>query len=302
MEKISTGTTTSASKVEELVLTGNELKNKIKKSFFNYAGIFIGIFLMFAVVVIVTTDISFASFEEVKALGLDFFLLFFCSYSMYVNCSDSGMRNGLTSKTYFDATNKFEELKQKILSNDLQAFLPSFCKHYIENELRTSRLEVLGVVGITYEEYLSKYVTLGTEDIDKLEGISESQKKAIKQANRIKPIKLTPEMIMKQGRGSSRRSPLSISPKTKKAFVFTYKIVTMLLVSLMVILVIIKNGDKTFWEVFTACIIRLLTVIMNGFSGYKFGYENIVFDTVNFMTDQTDLMRQMIHFAETKTE
>ena len=90
---------------------------------------------MFAVVVIVTTDISFASFEEVKALGLDFFLLFFCSYSMYVNCADSGMRSGLISKTYLEASNLFEELKHKILTNGMQAFLPSFCKHYIEEEL-----------------------------------------------------------------------------------------------------------------------------------------------------------------------
>ena len=302
MDKISTSTTTPTSKVEELVLTGNEIKTKIKKGFANYAGIFIGMFLLFAVVVIETTDISIASFEELKAIGLDFFLLFFCSYSMYVNCSDSGMRSGLISNTYLEASSKFEEFKLKILTNSLQAFLPGFCKHYIENELKNSRLEVLGVVGITYEEYLAKYVALGTDDIDKLQGVSESQKKAIKKANSIKPIKLTPEMIMKRGRGSSRRSPLSVSPKTKKAFVFTYKIVTMLLVSVMVILVIIKSGEKTFWEVFTACTIRLITVIMNGFSGYKFGYENIVFDTVNFMADQTDLMRQVINFAESKTE
>lgn len=298
MEKIPV----NATKMEETFLEVHALKNRIKKGFFNYAGIFIGIFLMFAVVVIVTTDISFASLDELKALGLDFFLLFFCSYSMYVNCSDSGMRNGLISKTYIESSSQFEELKHKILSNGLQTFLPNFCKDYIEEELKTSRLEVLGVVGITYEEYLKKYVTLGPSEIDELEGVSESQKKAIKRANSIKPIRLTPEMIMKRGRGFGRRSPLSISPKTKKAFVFTYKIVTMLLVSLMLILVIIKNGDKPFWAVFTSCVIRLLTVVMNGFSGYKFGYENIVFDTVNYMDDQTDLLRQVINYAEAKNE
>jgi hypothetical protein len=300
MEKISANTTASASKMEETFLEVHALKNKIKKGFFNYAGIFIGIFLMFAVVVIVTTDISFASFDELKALGLDFFLLFFCSYSMYVNCCDSGTRNGLLSKTFSDSSSIFEELKHNILSKGLQTFLPSFCKDYIEEELKTSRLEVLGVVGITYEDYLNKYVTLGSTEIDALDGISEAQKKAIKRANSIKPIKLTPEMIMKRGRGSSRRSPLAISPKTKKLFVFTYKFATMLLISLMLILVIIREGDKSFWTIFTSCVIRLLTVITNGFSGYKFGYENIVFDTVNYMDDQSDLMRQVINYAETK--
>jgi hypothetical protein len=37
---------------------------------------------------------------------------------------------------------------------------------------------------------------------------------------------------------------------------------------------------------------------LNGFSGYKFGYENIVFDTTNYMNDQTDLMEQALQYFE----
>jgi hypothetical protein len=44
--------------------------------------------------------------------------------------------------------------------------------------------------------------------------------------------------------------------------------------------------------------LKMIVVITNGFSGYKLGYENIVFDTTNYMSDQTDLMEQAIHYFE----
>ena len=42
--------------------------------------------------------------------------------------------------------------------------------------------------------------------------------------------------------------------------------------------------------------------VMNGFTGYKFGYENIVFDTVNYMDDQTDLMEQAMQYFDSHPE
>ena len=137
MEKISSGISPqpAISKFEESVVAENQVKNKLKKGFLNYAGIFVGVFLMFAVVVIVTTDISLTSFEEMAALGLDFFLLLFCSYSMYINCSDSGMRTGLASKSYTDALTTFETYKKSIVDRKLQARLPEFCRHFVKEEL-----------------------------------------------------------------------------------------------------------------------------------------------------------------------
>lgn len=49
---------------------------------------------------------------------------------------------------------------------------------------------------------------------------------------------------------------------------------------------------------FAACLLKLFPVVLNGFMGYKSGYENIVVDTVNYMNDQADLMRQLIHYVE----
>lgn len=302
MEKISSGISPqpAISKFEEIVVTENQVKNKLKKGFLNYAGIFVGVFLMFAVVVIVTTDIRLTSFEELAALGLDFFLLLFCSYSMYINCSDSGMRTGLASKLYTDALSTFETYKKSIVERRLQARLPEFCRHFVEEELRNSRLEILAVVGISYKKYLTEYISLSEEDVDAREDevLSKPQREAIKKANAVKPIKLMPEMIMKRGRGSYRRSPLGWKPESKKYLNFGIKFVTTFLVALVMSMIVLDVVIEPTWVIFASVMLKLLAVVMNGFGGYKFGYENIVFDTVNYMSDQVDLMRQAIQYMD----
>ena len=49
---------------------------------------------------------------------------------------------------------------------------------------------------------------------------------------------------------------------------------------------------------FAECILKLFPIVLNGFTGYQSGYNNIVVDTVNYMNDQADLMRQLIHYVE----
>ena len=69
--------------------------------------------------------------------------------------------------------------------------------------------------------------------------------------------------------------------------------VTTLLTSIIVLDVVINPN----WATFAACCLKLMPVILNGFTGYKMGYENIVYDTVNYMSDQIDLIHQFQQFV-----
>ncbi len=298
MDKIPTQQTTSSGDVfEDVVLSEHRAKKKIAKSFFNYAGIVIGAFLMFAVVVIVTTDIRIVSLEQIAPLGLDFFLLLFCSYSMYINCSDSGMRAALSCKSYTDTLSVYESLKASVIERKMQLRLSEFCRYYTETELKNTRMEVLAVVGLTYEEYAA-YLSKSKHDIMTDETLSAAQKKAIIRANSITPIKLTPEMILKRGRSSARRFPLGTKPETKRSINFTTKFASTIVVALLMSIIALDVVVEPTWAIFASCFLKLLTVVINGFGGYKFGYENIVIDTANYISDQTDLMRQAIQYIE----
>lgn len=288
----------SATEFEQTMLSEHAKKKKLAKGFLNNAGIFVGVLLMFAVIVVVTTDIRLTSFEEIAALGLDFFLLLFVSYSMYVNCSDSGMRAGLQSESYTGGYSAFETLKRHIIDTKMQARLGEFCCHYITEELRNSRTTVLAIVGFSYEEYMEKYVGKDDETIQKDKTLSKAQKKAIIKANGVEPVKLTPEMIMKRGRGSGRRAPLGMTPETKKGINFGTKFVFTFFISLAMSIIVLDVVVEPTWVLVATCCLKLMAVVINGFNGYKFGYENIVFDTVNYMNDQTDLMQQAVQYVE----
>lgn len=288
----------SATEFEKSMLSEHAKKKKLAKGFLNNAGIFVSVLLMFVVIVVVTTDIHLVSFEEIAALGLDFFLLLFVSYSMYVNCSDSGMRAGLQSESYTGGFSAFETMKRHIIDTKIQARLGEFCCHYITEELRNSRTTVLAIVGFSYEEYMEKYVGKDKDTIRGDKALSKAQKKAIVKANGIEPVKLTPEMIMKRGRGSSRRAPLGMTPETKKGINFGTKFVFTFFISLAMSIIVLEAVIEPTWVLIATCCLKLMTVVLNGFNGYKFGYENIVFDTVNYMNDQTDLMQQAAQYIE----
>lgn len=304
MEKIETSTKSTApsaaSDFEREIVSRHHHKKRMVKGFLNYAGIFVGVLLMFVVVIIVTTDFRLATKAEIAALGLDFFLLLFISYSMYVSCSDSGMRAGLQSESYTNILSTFESHKKHIIDNKMQVRLGEFCCHYISEELRMARTTILAVVGFSFDEYMEKYVGKDKLTIMCNKDLSKSQKKAIIKANRLEPVKLTPEMIMKRGRGSDRRAPLGIKPETKKGINYGTRFFTTIFISFGLSVIIFEAFKTPSWIVLAACAIKLVTVTMHGFSGYKYGYENIVFDTTYYISDQADLLQQAIQFSEQK--
>lgn len=286
---------------EENVLQEKAKKSKVAKNLINNAGILVGVFIMFAVVVIVTTDIRIVSLTEITSLGLDFFLLFFCSYSMYVACSDSGMRAGLLSKSYNEAIAAYEAKKRAIFDEDLQDGVFDFCRDYVATELKNARMSVLAPAGFTYRPYEVNWMNMSDRDILEADILSEPQKRTLIKANKIKPIKLNPEQIIRKGRNEGKRAPLSISPRTKKKIAFGTKFFTTLFLSLGIALIALEFVQEPSWEAFAAVTLKLLTIVINGFSGYKFGYENIVVDTVDYLSDQTDLLEQAYNFIKKNT-
>ena len=278
------------------------IKSRIAKGLLNNAGIITGTMIMFAVVVIVTTDVSLLSLSEITTLGIGFFLLLFCSYSMHLSCADSGMRAGLRNEAYTEAVEEYDMLKNQLSEQSCENLLYLFCKEYIETELKNARTAVILDVGLSYSLYQEKYLGKGKKKIKKDKDLTPPQKKAVRKANGICPIKLTPDMITKRGRGDWRRAPLGIRPVTKKRAHFVWKFVKNIVIAFMMCLIVFDFVSEPSWKMFVTCVTKLMTVALNGFDGYRFGYENIVTDTVNYMNDQMDLMKQALSFAKEQTQ
>lgn len=282
------------------VIKFEDTKKRLAKGFINYGGIFVSVCLMFAVIMIVTTDVKVGSLKDIADLGMDFFLLFFCAYASYIACSDSGTRAGLATEAYTETLAKFNEWKDKIVKGNMQVRLAEFCRNYILDDLKNVRMSYLAVVGLSYEQYLN-YTAMDDKEIDALPNLSEAQKKAIKKCNNTKPITLKPESIMRNGKGAYHRSPLELSPETRKSIYYVVTFAKSSLITLGMSIIALDIVTDPSWTVFATVCLKLVSVIYNCFSGYRIGYANIVVDSVNYMNAQIDLMQQAVSYIENTT-
>jgi hypothetical protein len=255
------------------------------------------VFILFTVVVVMTTDIKLVTISSITDLGLEFFILLFASYGMYISCTDEGISKGYANEAYKKAVGNFEELKEQIVESWL-ARMNEFCAYYVDEELRKTRMQYLSVVCIPYDEYIERYVNLGKNDIKEIRYLKDSQKKAIIKANKVSRIKLTPEMIMTLGKTVHSRSALSISPDTLKSITIGKKIVKMSAISICMSMVALDIIMQPSWTVFSEVCLKLATVVINGFDGYREGFNNITTHTVNYVNNQSSLMHQAIQYCK----
>ena len=150
-------------------------RTKLSKVILGNARIIMMVFILFTVVVVMTTDIRFVTISSLKDLGLEFFIILFASYGMYICCTDGGAKSGYATEAYKASVERFRELKSRI-ENTMLTRMGEFCNHYVDEELKKERMQYLSVVCITYDEYMAKYVKLGNKDVDALSDLTSSQK------------------------------------------------------------------------------------------------------------------------------
>ena len=268
-----------------------ETEKKAATSILEKAGFVMAAVIMFVVIVVMTSDVKVISFAQVTELSLSFFVLLFCSYSMYGNMYHSGMIAGKKLDEYIKVCKAYAVIRAEIKEKDVQKQLAAFCKEYVDNELKTRREAVLENADVTWEEYLEcRHLSKRELQYDKK--FSKVKIKAITDANWIVPIKLEPAMLYKQGGQTVRRSPLHTAPSTKRTFDFVWNLCKTGATSLCMCFIAFELFSEPSWEMFCAVAIKLLTVALNGYAGYRRGYDNIAVDTVNYTEDQIDMLEQ----------
>lgn len=256
-------------------------------------------FILFTVVVVMTTDIQQITISNISDIGLEFFLLLFASYAMYICCADSGTSAGMATDIYKKAVERFSDLKKQILIDSRYSKLNEFCTFYIEEDLKKMRMHYLVAVGIKYEHYLEKYSKLSYSELAEIPDLTKMQLRAVHKANKVKMIKFTPDMITTiQGKSCFARFALTITPRMQKTFAFSTKFVKMSALSVGMSLIALQMIVEPSWTVFAEVCLKLVMVIINGFDGRTVGYNNITCDTVAFINMQCDLLEQAIHFAD----
>ena len=275
------------------VMTQKRKKKLLKKTFDNRT-LIVAVFLLLIVIIVMTTEIKLTNFIDVAELTLSFVLLLYCSYSMYINTSSGGSSAALESSIYKEAKKRHDNLRQRIIKNGCQSRLYDFCADYIEREQKGLRQSILFNAGISYETYEREYIGKDDEYINNLERVSKYQKKAIKAANAIHPITLTPDMIFKSEIFRRSRNPIGTNPHTIKKVNYSVKFFQTLLTSAFPLMIVLDIMGTVTWATVVSIILKVFFVVLNAFFGYDFGYKNIAVHTVNYMNDQSDMMCEVL--------
>jgi hypothetical protein len=268
-----------------------ERENKsAPKSLMETAGYVISAAILLVVIVVMTTDIRNITLQSVADLSLQMFVLMFLSYGMYVSMYQNGMMAGEKLPLYISVTNRYNQIRDEIASDNNHQALSSFCRGYVEQELKSRIEDLILVWGITYEQY-EKIRFLSRNKLAE-QGLSKGQIRCVRKANRIRPIKLTPEMLCKQGKAPIKRGVMHIQPAIRRKKDYVKKFFTTSLTSCAMGFIAFELFSEPTWETVCAVVFKLFMVAITGYSGYMRGYDNIVTDSVLYMQDQIDLLGQ----------
>lgn len=280
-----------------------DIKRKMAQGLARNARTIVIAFLLFVVVVVMTTNIKLVTLTEIADLSLQFFLLLFVSYAMYIICSGGGASSAFSTEAYFKARARFRELHDQILNGELQVRLGEFCEHYIAEDLKSARMHYLAPVGLSCVDYENRYATLSNKELSLITELTDIQKKAVRQANRVRPITLTPRMLLRElDRSSNRRQPFGIDPSLKRRFIAGGQLAKMTVVSVGVTFIALDLIIDATWIVFATVLLKLASVIFIGFTGFEDGYNNVIIDTVGYLNNQSDLMIMAMRYIETHPE
>lgn len=280
-----------------------DIKRKMAQGLAKNARTIVIVFLLFVVVVVMTTNIKLVTLTEIADLSLQFFLILSVSYGMYIICSGGGASSAVSTEAYSKAHARFRDLHDQILNDDLQTRLGEFCEHYIAEDLKSARMHYIAPAGLSYSEYENRWATLSDKELNLIAELTDMQKKAIRNANRVRPITLTPRMLLRElDRSSNRRQPFGIDPGLKRRFIVGGQLAKMTLVSVGVTFIALDLIIDATWTVFATVLLKLASVIFIGFTGFEDGYNNIIVDTVGYLNNQSDLMIMAMRYIETHPE
>ena len=271
--------------------------NSGSKSIIGNAGTLVSAFIILVVIVVMLADIHLTDFNAWLKLGTNFFVLLFCNYAMYINQLDSGIKAGKLDGGYIKVRNKYDELKKTIVDDSIDYRMNDFCIWYIGEELKSARSAVLAACGVSYNTY-EPYIGKNEEDILKVENLSEQQKEAMIEANKIKPISLNADRIMQRESAKKRRIKPRATPTQKRNVKSGFKLGKLFINSALISAVAFEVLLNPSFATIAATAFKVLFVVLNGFAGYRDGFENITVDTVDYTNNQIDLMELFIKWTK----
>lgn len=259
----------------------------------NSNNIFTVLLLLSATVIVFVASVAFDNPFTRREITAAIVMLAACSYLLFLNGYRSGETEYLKTKDFIETERTQNALITEVKDKKLLYLLTDFCEDYIREELRAKRNEILLPENVSEEEF-NKYIA-GEET-----KLNESQLKACEVARKIKPIRLTREMILKCSETNSR-SPLNSETKIKVMIGtrFLSKFISVCIASVFAFSLSYRIITQFSLATVLQGVVCVLFMLFGLVSGISFGFK-IQGKYTAIKAEKNTLLKQFLEWSEKK--
>lgn len=207
------------------------------------------------------TDVGFGGFGS-REFTSSLLIMLASSYVIYFSLEEAGEQFGEESAEYKGALIRYVKAKERVCSDSIGA-MRDFCRSYADEELRFRRDSFLAERGVTKEEY----------EAGICKGTARRQRHAIRRARKMKPMRLTPALLLS---GEGRRCGRELeNPGRTKLFGALFRLLPSTVFTIFTVSVMLTAKEGLSASVIIESILKLSTLPIIGFRGYRAGCEYV---------------------------
>lgn len=256
-------------------------KAAAKKALDSWAYILLAFVLLLSIL-IGYSDVNFSP-QIAFNLGVEYFLLLiFCAVGRY--CLDNiAQKNGALSPIYIEAVKRSEAVRDRV-KRIKGATLQQFCEDYRREELEAVRKQMLSEALLDLDDF-----AYFCENKKAPDGLTAKQRKALKRAKNLKPIRLNRYVLGRPLTARGERMDFTTPQQELKRRTipdFMMTVFTVLFPVSISFSLILEPSLATL----IAALLKTFTVIMASVKGYSARIKNMTEAVPAFVGQQEDLL------------
>lgn len=173
----------------------------------NHSVIISVILILFAIVVLITTELKLDGAFWQNVVSANTILLATCSYLLYINGYRTGGATAEKSDFVTSVKTAYIDIIAEVRKKKIEWMLELFCAEYRKDELRNAKTEILLCAGFT-EKQITAFFAGDSENAIDITKLSKPKLKAYNQAKKLKPIRLTKSMLVNSLTAHRGRNPI----------------------------------------------------------------------------------------------
>lgn len=270
-------------------------RRQTEGGFLSYAG-----YVIFALVL--ALNVAFRTFAEVGlslrsvlSVTADCVLYVASVYVIFCTMADTARRDARGREAYTRALCECEEAIRR--AKPYRTALGAYVTAYVKSEYTERVKETVECRGVDYQRYRTELSHRSRRSLRE-QGISRYERRAVRQADRLRPLRHDRASLF-EPLGRTDRRHLLISPRGLRMRRYGAALAPTTVFAMFSAQVVFAVEAQTdLWAVAVEACLRIALLTWTAVRGYATGEKTILWDTVSYLRAKTDLLSEFVRQTE----